>query len=94
MKLRILFAVCALFAIAADATAGPVRDRIEARRAARAEGCQTTAAPMQPPAYLPAVQPVSHAAPVYTLPQSTGGSSACPGGVCPPQSSGRFRLFR
>ena len=93
MKVRILFAVCALFACAADASAGPIRDRLKARFGGSCQPCgQSSCAPSASvPAYLPAAQP---AAASFALPAST---SNCPGGVCAPTpTSGRerFRLFR
>ncbi len=84
MKLRILFALCALFAMTADASAGPIRDRIKARFGGSCQPCgQSSCAPQARavPAYLPPVQQAQYAQPVYQ--SFAAPASNCPGGVCP-----------
>lgn len=80
MKLRILFALCVVFACACDAHAGPVRNRLKARSAAP---CGASVA--STPATLPAVQPA------IALPTS---ANSCAGGTCPTPMRDRLRLFR
>lgn len=83
---KIVLTAAVLFASTADATAGPILDRLRARvhRPACASGqCQPAVAFKSAPA-------VPSAAPVVTLPAG----SACPGGVCPAPTVVRRGVFR
>ncbi len=94
MKVRILFALCALFAATADASAGPIRDRLKARFGGSCQPCgQSSCAPQASavPAYLPPVQQASAAQPVY---QSFAAPSCANGSCAVPQAPVRRGLFR
>lgn len=83
---KIVLTAAVLFASTADATAGPIRDRLRARvnRPACASG-QCVPATAFPAAAAPATT-----APVVTPPVG----SACPGGVCPAPTVVRRGVFR
>lgn len=85
MRLKFL-AAAVLFVSAADATAGPLLDRLRARvnRPACASG------QCQPATAFPAPAATATTAPVVTLPVG----SACPGGVCPAPTVVRHGVFR
>lgn len=84
---KIVLTAAVLFASTADATAGPILDRLRARvhRPACASG------QCQPATAFPAPAAPATTAPVVTLPAG----SACPGGVCPVQTApARGLIFR
>ena len=85
MRLKFLTAAV-LFASTADATAGPLLDRLRARvhRPACASG------QCQPATAFPTPAAPATTAPVVTLPAG----SACPGGVCPAPTVVRRGVFR
>jgi hypothetical protein len=79
MKVRILFALVALALCAADASAGPVRDRLRARFAGPAGASCASCQPA------PAAKPVADVLTAsYVRPAPAAApASSCPGGVCP-----------
>ena len=83
---KIVLTAAVLFVSTADATAGPILDRLRAR--VHRPAC--TSGQCQPATAFPAPA-VPSAAPVVTLPAG----SACPGGVCPAQTApARGLIFR
>ena len=83
---KIVLTAAVLFVPTADATAGPILDRLRARvhRPACASG------QCQPATAFPAPAAPATTAPVVTLPVG----SACPGGVCPAPTVVRRGVFR
>ena len=83
---KIVLTAAVLFASTADATAGPLLDRLRLRvnRPACASG------QCQPATAFPAAAAPATTAPVVTLPAG----SACPGGVCPAPTVVRRGVFR
>jgi len=83
---KIVLTAAVLFVSTADATAGPILDRLRARvhRPACASG------QCQPATAFPAPAAPATTAPVVTLPVG----SACPGGACPAPTVVRRGVFR